>query len=203
MELLTVRVGLSLTLLPSLGTIFLLLGYLAQPWSECLYLVLLYLVFGFQLISLQGLHFSERKKDRVDIGMRKKDWEKWKEGNLNSRCIQNNKIKIFLIYSLIVTNRLFCSNSSHFFIFSHIPKMNIQLHILSPFHIDIHVLSCCQGPCWCSWSLLSSKVMLVPGICVVSQVHVLCCHICFSDAHCPYCQQKPNGIHDSCWCWPV
>lgn len=62
MRLLTVGEGVSLTLLPILRTLCLLLGCLVQPGNENLYLVLLCLVMLALLISLGHLLLSEEKQ---------------------------------------------------------------------------------------------------------------------------------------------
>lgn len=59
MGILTVGVGMSLTLLFAPQTVFLPLGSLVQSCYECLCLVLLHLVVPVWLISLGSLLFSE------------------------------------------------------------------------------------------------------------------------------------------------
>lgn len=80
--LLTVGVVISLTFLPALGTRFLLLSCLVQPWYECFFLFLLYLVL---LMILWCFSFSEGKQRLVDLeggrlGLEwreKKLWLRW------------------------------------------------------------------------------------------------------------------------------
>ena len=95
MGLPTVGVEESLTLSHALGTLFLLLGYLVQPWYEGLCLVLLYLVTPCSLIFL-GLLYSERKRRCGCRGQEMWWWEvlaEWTEGKLQSGYIVREEQK--------------------------------------------------------------------------------------------------------------
>ena len=63
-ELLTVGVGVSLTILPGLGTMFLLLGCFVQPQDEGFCLVLCLVLLGFGCCLLEAWYFLKRKQRR-------------------------------------------------------------------------------------------------------------------------------------------
>lgn len=90
MRLSAVEVRVSLTLLLVLGTLFLLLCYLVQPWYEYLCLVFLYLVMlcsvgipGRTTFSLKGNGGGMDLVERGGEGL----WEEWKERKLQLGCI--------------------------------------------------------------------------------------------------------------------